>query len=130
MLLRLNDWVPQVRSTAESLIRARLKGDYAYFFVNNLALITRLRSTHRGREQAVTGAIEALLKSEAGRQAGVAGMDSPDMQVKRECYRLALRSNPDQQSAVEKALNEADPAIRRWGAENLANVPESTASAG
>ena len=130
LLLRLNEWVPQVRSVAESLIRARLRGDYAYFFVNNLALITRLRSTHRGRKQAVTGEIEALLKSEAGRQAVVTGMDSPDMQVKRECYRLALRSNLDQHSVVEKALNEADPAIRRWAAENLANVPESTASAG
>jgi hypothetical protein len=57
-------------------------------------------------------------------------MDAPDMQVKRECYRLALRSNLDQHSVVEKALNEADPAIRRSAAENLANVPESTASAG
>jgi HEAT repeat protein len=130
LMLRLNDWVPQVRSTAESLIRARLKGDYARFFINNLPLITRLRSTRRVREQAVIGAIEALLKSEDGRQAVVAGMDSPDMQVKRECYRLALRSNLAQHSIVEKALNEADPAIRRWAAENLANVPESTASAG
>ena len=128
LLLRLNDWVPQVRSTAESLIRARLKGDYAHFFINNLALIARLRTTRRGREQAVIGAIEALLKTEDGRQAVIAGMDSPDMQVKRECYRLALRSNLDQHSVVEKALNEAAPEIRRWGAENLAFIPESTAS--
>ncbi len=130
LLLRLNDWVPQVRSTAEGFIRARIEGDYAHFFINNLALITRLRSTHRGREQAVIGPIEALLKSEDGRQAVIAGMDSPDMQVKRECYRLALRSNLDQHSIVEKALNEEAPEIRRWGAESLASVPESTASEG
>src|SRR5262249_29402677 len=128
LLLRLNDWVPQVRSTAEGFIRERLKGDYAHFFINNLALITRLRSTHRGREQAVVGAIEALLKTEDGRQAVIAGMDSSDTQVKRECYRLALQSNLDQHSVIEKALNEAAPEIQRWGAENLASVPESTAS--
>jgi HEAT repeat protein len=128
LLLRLNDWVPQVRSTAEGFIRARLKGDYARFFINNLALITRLRSTHRGREQALIGAIEALLKTEDGRRAVIAGMDSSDTQVKRECYRFALRSNLDQHSVIEKALNEAAPEIRRLGAENLASVPESTAS--
>jgi HEAT repeat protein len=128
LLLRLNDWVPQVRSTAEGFIRARLKGNYAHFFINNLALITRLRSTHRGRKQAVIEAIETLLKTEDGRHAVIAGMDSSDTQVKRECYRLALRSNLDQHSVVEKALNEAAPEIRRWGAENLASVPESTAS--
>jgi len=128
LLLRLNDWVPQVRSAAEGFTRARLKEDYAHFFVNNLALVTRLRSTHRGREQAVIGAIEALLKTEYGKQAVVAGMDSSDTQVKRECYRLALRSNLHQHSVIEKALNEAAPEIRRWGAENLASVPETTAS--
>jgi hypothetical protein len=128
LLLRLNDWVPQVRNAAEGFTRARLRGDYAHFFIDNVALITRLRSTYRGRKQAVTGAIEAFLKSEDGRQAVVAGMDSPDTQVRRECYRFALRSNLHQHSVVEKALNERDPAIRRWGAENLAYVPEETPS--
>jgi HEAT repeat protein len=129
LLLRLNDWVPQVRSTAEGVIRARLKGDYARFFIQDLVLITRLQSTYRARRLELIGAIEALLKTEDGIQAVVAGMDSPDMQVRRQCYRLALGSSLDQHFVVEKALTEADPVIRLWGAENLARVPAQTASA-
>jgi HEAT repeat protein len=130
LLLRLNDWVQEVRSAAEGFISARLKGDYAHFFIQNLALITRLESTYRARELKLVGRIEALLETGEGREAVVAGMDSPDTQVRRQSYRLALRLSPDKHWVMEKALTEADPAIRRWGAENLAHVPEQAVSAG
>src|SRR5260370_13863650 len=63
LLLRLNDWVQEVRHTAHLLVRERLTTKYAPFFVSNIALGNRLRLVRRGQQGEIVGAISSLLNS-------------------------------------------------------------------
>jgi len=126
LLLRVNDWVEEVRDTAQRLVRDRLTSNYAPFFVNNLVLVTRLQLGRRGRPQTIFGAIEALLKDKNSQYALKAGLDSQDPETRRACYRLAFGSGLlDQEFVTERALSESDPAIRLWGVHNLSFVSDS-----
>ncbi|HLZ00179.1 MAG TPA: hypothetical protein VKT33_14055 [Candidatus Angelobacter sp.] len=130
LLLRVNDWVEEVRDTAQRLVRDRLTINYAPFFVNNLVLVTRLQLGRRGRPQAIFGAIEALLKDKDSQYALRAGLDSQDTETRRACYRLAFGSGLlDQEFVTERALSESDPAIRLWGVHNLSLVSNSVTAA-
>ncbi len=116
LLLRLNDWVSEVRNAADSMVRARLTKHYASLFVENIALLERLRIAGRGRNQEIVHAIDDFLKSTDGRQAIRAGLDSPDKHTKRACYRLAFDpQRRDRPLVIEKAISDSDPTIRLQG---------------
>jgi len=125
LLLRLNDWVQQVRQTALSLVRLRVTSKYAPFFVMNIALVNRLRLARRGEQEGIVGEIEQLLRSEQGRTALLTGLASTDYQVKRACYKLGFGAESLHQiQLVEKALSEPDPAIRLQGAQRIASLSD------
>jgi HEAT repeat protein len=124
LLLRLNDWVQEVRRTAHLLVRERLTTKYAPFFVSNIALVNRLRLVRRGQQGEIVGAIERLLKSKDCQEAVEIGLRSPDWHVKRACYELAFESASfDQLPLIERALSEKDPAVRLRGAEKISILP-------
>jgi len=126
LLLRLNDWVQEVRHTAHLLVRERLTTQYAPFFVSSIALVNRLRLVRRGHQAEIVGAIERLLKSKDCQEAVEIGMGSPDGHVKRACYELAFESASfDQVPLIERALSEKDPAVRFRGAERISVLPNA-----
>jgi len=113
LLIRANDWVPQVREAAQEAIRARLQPGYAGHFVRNLALVERLSRCGHGDHTALVAQIFALLLAPASRPALEAGLDSPDRQVRRVCYRLAVQGQDDAAARVlAQALADRDPMVR------------------
>jgi hypothetical protein len=126
LLLRLNDWVQEVRHTAHLLVRERLTIKYAPFFVSNIVLVSRLRLVRRGHQAEIVGAIECLLKSKDCQEAVETGLRSTDGHVKRACYELAFESASfDQVLLIERALSEKDPAVRLRAAERISVLPHA-----
>jgi HEAT repeat protein len=127
LLLRLNDWVQEVRHTAHLLVRQRLMTKYAPFFVSHIALVNRLRLVRRRQQAEIIGAIERLLRSKDCQEAVEGGLRSPDGHVKRACYELAFESASfDQVPLIERALSEKDPTVRLCGAERISVLPDAT----
>lgn len=127
LLLRLNDWVTEIRDTAERLVRERLTTDYAQFFVNNLPLLNQIRFGRRGQQQALMALVTNLLQDERSRHAVEAGLHSQNTQIRRSCYRMAFAAGQlDQRAVTVTALYDPDPAIRLWGTHNLSFIADQT----
>jgi hypothetical protein len=109
LLLRSTDHVPAVRRTAMSAIQSRFTIANAGPFVSALPLILGLGVRQRG-DPAILGWLLQMLSSPSGAPALNAGLHSPDAEVRRACFDLALRLLPDQ--AAELGLRDSDPAIR------------------
>ena len=58
LMLRLNDWVSNVRDVAYEAIGSRLRPEYARHFIEHLALVSRLEEAGRADHQALIQAIK------------------------------------------------------------------------
>jgi HEAT repeat protein len=115
LLIRLNDWVPVVRSVASEAVRGRLVPAYAGSFAQNISLVHRLMSWNRADHSSMLDWIaEYLRKPECG--AAVADiLASPDMRARRLMFRLVAW--PQQEGFadfLQRALKDTDPTIRLW----------------
>jgi hypothetical protein len=69
LLIRLNDWVAEVREAARLAVGPRLSPPYAGSLVENLPLVARLGQAARADHNQVVEAVESLLKSAECRDA-------------------------------------------------------------
>lgn len=113
LLIRLNDWVRNVRETARRAVISRLRPDYAASFVANLPLLARLEQTERSDQRPIIEAVESLLKSVGCRDALLQGLASRNRTIRRMSFSLALvAEDADQPSIVDRALKDNDTVIR------------------
>jgi HEAT repeat protein len=123
LLLRLNDWVVNVREAAYDAIRARFKPDYARSFIQNLALVSRLGQAGRSDPRPLVQAIYQLLQSRECRTALLESLFSDDRFIKRASFKLALNSSEaDLPEVVRKALDQKDTVVRVWAAQRVASA--------
>jgi HEAT repeat protein len=124
LLLRLNDWVFQVREAAAQAIRYRMHAAYAAEFVAFVPLVVRLRETQRSRGLDILDELDGFMNSRVVQEALVAGMDSPDIQVRRHSTKLA--KDPEVIPKIrDKALADHDPVVRVRGARMLATIGDA-----
>lgn len=125
LLIRANDWVPQVRAKAQYAIKMRIVSDYVGYFVRNIHLVERLsRSSSAGTDE-LTDMIFRLMMEPAARELLHAGFTSLDKYVRRMSYRLALIApEEDVLLVLNMALHNHDSFIRSWGAKEAANILE------
>jgi len=114
LLVRLNDWVPEVRAAAEEALRARLHVEHARSWVRCLGLLARLRLGGRGQLAAFTASVEALLARAEARPFLEAGLRSGSVGVRRACLRIVAGS-PDSADLLRVALRDPDP-VTSWNA--------------
>lgn len=115
VLLRLNDWVPQVRRIAADAISARLETDYASRFIRNLWLVSRLRSCGRGEHELVVNQVTSLLASAESPEALTQGILSADPWTRRESFQIALAgTTANHKRLLDSVLHDADPILRLW----------------
>lgn len=123
LLLRVNDWVREVRNAAHCAVRARLRLDYIEHFVRNLALVIRLETAQRVEHGDLLASIYQLLADPAARGAMIEAMSDGCRKTRRAAFRLLAAGNPDAlQPALLAALKVADPLIRVWGARKIATT--------
>ena len=127
LILRVNDWVSNVRDAANQAIQSRLKPDYAPSFIENLTLVSRLEEAGRADHKPLVQAIYQLLQSAECRTALLDALKSEDRFIRRASFKLALglnSSEPDLSPVVRLALNEKDTVVRVWAAQRVSSAFE------
>ncbi|HSS20362.1 MAG TPA: hypothetical protein VLL54_09820 [Pyrinomonadaceae bacterium] len=120
LILRLNDWVSNVRDAAYDAVRSRLKPEYGSALIGNLALVSRLEGAGRADHTGLVQAIYKLLQSEECRQVLLQSLKSDDRFVRRASFRLAFNAiGVDLPSVMRLALADRDTVIRTTAAQRL-----------
>lgn len=92
LVLRLNDWVPQVAERALAAVQAGLVDVHADALIDCLPLLPAPeRSTRRDHAVVIEG-VYTVLRDPAQREALARGRRSPDRLIRRLCFRLARES--------------------------------------
>src|SRR5215510_14796418 len=92
LLIRLNDWVSNVRVAAQDAINSRLNPALCRSFTANLALISRLEGTEKVNSEPIIKAIKELLHSAECQSALTEALGSTDRFIRRAAFRLAIQS--------------------------------------
>jgi hypothetical protein len=117
LLIRLNDWVPQVRDAARRAVAERVRPEYVGSLARCLPLIERLRDQGRGDHGAVYDATVALLNGAQGRAELRRAIGAADRQTRRVAFRLLVDApGDDVPTVLGEALASADTVIRLWAA--------------
>jgi hypothetical protein len=123
LLIRLNDWVRQVRHVAHGALVDRLTPEYAGWFVKSLALVVRLQEARRADHGEILEEIARLLAGPEARAPMLAVMRSASKEVRRASFRLLTANRPDELPALlPAALDVPDPMIRLWATRALAGA--------
>lgn len=122
VLLRLNDWVAEVRRAARSALAGYVAPEFAPALVTLLPMIERLGLQGRGEHETVIAWVVKLLAAPELRDVRFAGCRDADLEVRTACLRFSLKAAPDDAPLLlELALADAEPklrvlALRRIGA--------------
>jgi HEAT repeat protein len=113
LVLRANDWVPEVSSIARRAIERRCTPENAAAFVAVLPLVERLRVQRRVDKSELVEKIETMLVGSANgiESLGAATAGASDVSVRRAVARLAhARTLPLQR--IESAVSDRDAVVR------------------
>ncbi|HEV3051459.1 MAG TPA: HEAT repeat domain-containing protein [Longimicrobium sp.] len=125
LLLRANDWVPQVRARAVDALHARRVEAYAPHWVRSLALVLHLRRCGRQDHRPLVDGVLALLRSPAAREHVRGGLASPEGTVRRACFRILLDAGgPELPALLRDALGGDDAMLRLLAAQAAAGLDE------
>ncbi len=120
LLIRLNDWVSEVRDAAKKAVVARIRTEYVVHFIQCLPLIYRLQKQSRKDHRPLVDSIINLICSEEAHPV----LQEAVLQGGRQTRRLALRLLVDHPSSdllpfLEELLESRDPVIRLSAAREL-----------
>lgn len=119
LLIRLNDWVPQVRNVAEQAVRARIEPAYAVHLLANISLVLRLRVCGRVEKRFVDDICDLLKRAEC-KNVLQAGTSSKDKAVRRISFQLAAEAEPSTRAAIIRtAMTDPDAVARSWAARHF-----------
>lgn len=122
LLIRLNDWVSQVRDVAASAVRARIEPAYAVHFLANISLVLRLRICGRVEKKFVDDICDLLKRPEC-KDVLQAGTTSKDKAVRRISFHLAAEAEPSTRAAIIRAaMTDPDAVARSWAVRHF--LPE------
>ena len=119
LLIRLNDWVSQVRNVAEQAVHARIEPAYAIHLLANISLVLRLRVCGRVEKKFVDDICDLLKRAEC-KDVLLAGTTSKDKAVRRISFQLAAEAEPSTRAAIIRAaMTDPDAFARSWAARHF-----------
>jgi len=114
LMIRIVDWVREVRLAADLKLLDQMKSAHGRVFVGCLGLLDRLSSNSRYRV-GLTARVESYLKGPEHAEALAFGLNSSNHSVRRRSFVLALEApGLSKRSVIEKALNHPDVVVRKW----------------
>jgi HEAT repeat protein len=123
LILRLNDWVSNVRAAAYDAVRSRLRPEYGAAFVATLPLVARLERAGRADHAALIQAINELLQSDRCRSVLLESLETDNRFIRRASFRLLLDSTgSDLEGIVRQALADKDTVIRLAVAQRVGSL--------
>jgi HEAT repeat protein len=115
LLIRLNDWIPAVRTAARQAIQDRTTLAYARHFAGNLRLLQQLVVWERVDHAAFLRWILEYLRKPECSAALDEQISSPNPVDRRLAFELLARPDyEDLASLLGKAMRDRDPMIRLW----------------
>ncbi len=120
LLIRLDDWVQQVRELAERGIIDRIHDSNADQFLRCLPLVLRLSYRVRFAHGDVLRSIFQLLRSANFRPSVLATLQSTDRHLRRAAFHFIIQSKSlASTEELEAILNSSDSALRTWAAREM-----------
>ena len=114
LLIRLNDWVSQVRDSAARAVRERIEPTQAIHLLGNISLVLRLRACGRVDKQFVDD-VCGLLKHPDCKDVLQTGMASKYKTIRRISFQLAAEADPSTRSSIIRAvMTDPDAVARSW----------------
>ena len=115
VLLRLRDWVPEVRAAASQTWENLLARSSPPDQLSLLPLVAHLTSLQATSElSSGLASLDALLREGDGAPL-VSGLAATDPRVRRYCFDALLRGGLRKQTQLfHRAFNDADPRIQEW----------------
>ncbi|MBK1810714.1 HEAT repeat domain-containing protein [Clostridium sp. YIM B02505] len=115
ILIRLNDWVREVRSTSKKVLSRYITPKYAMDFVNNLPLVLRLRECSRDEHTQIIDKIISIISSKEGSENLIKGLQSTDPKVRLACYKVLLETKViDTRIIMSHLIKDNDPYNRLY----------------
>lgn len=125
LLLRLNDWVEQVRAQATAAVRRLLVLEHVVHWIPVLGLVDQLRSRSRAGHAWLADAVTTLFLQAEARRHLLHAAKSADRAVARWAIRTSLTlSEADRAIFVRLALESGDPVVRLRGARAVRTWPQ------
>jgi HEAT repeat protein len=126
LLLRVNDWVENIRDIARSLVLERIRPDYMAPFLKWLPLVLRLELTRRGKNEEILHRVKALFQGPEAPRFLEMGRNSKDRPTRRFSYNLSLNGQDKRENAIfSEALQDSDFHIRAIAVRALEHWPSS-----
>lgn len=120
LLLRLNDWVPEIRDLARVALESKRKPEYAKLWMEHIMLVERLQICGRDSFEVWIESIYNLLRQKECRYVVHTARLSPDAYIRRLAFRISVEADEtDNSMIIEQALRDDDPSIRRWAAQRV-----------
>ena len=120
LLIRLNDWVGQVRSTSKKQLLRYLTTEHATDFVNNLPLVLRLKECSRDEHIDIIDVVVSIISSTEGSKYLISGLQSSDSKVRLACYKIILQTKVlDNKSIINYLIEDANPYNRLFVLRNI-----------
>ncbi len=117
LLLRANDWVPQVRNRAKKALTQAVSTAGPAAFARVLPFVTRLSQTRRDNHGPLLEIIDAMFEGVGGVKALRTASVSPDRFVRRAAYQRAWQfHDQDAVPFLELAARDADGVVRAGAA--------------
>lgn len=115
LLLRLTDWVRQVRIVAGHAVVERIREEYISAFARNFSLVERAGRAQRPDVASLTEPVAKILETAASQAAMVAALESESRQTARALARFAIDHVPAAHGAVvASGVTSRDAVIRTW----------------
>jgi HEAT repeat protein len=127
ILLRLNDWVDQVRRKAAKAIERRITKGFAHHLLSNIYLISALARYNRYDHSSFIEAVHRLIRNIELKEAVKETLLSDDIYIRRECYKIILEPDCSYlNEVIEQGTNDSDAIVRNFVIKSLKNLSDKT----
>jgi hypothetical protein len=122
LVVRLNDWVAEVRTAARAMLEPHLEVAEADALWRVVPLLDWLRTLRRVDHGPFIERLEALLGRPEARPARLRALEAHDLGVRRSAARMVLSEEPLDAGLQARLLDDDDGVVRLLAAQQLARV--------
>lgn len=110
LIIRLNDWVPQISQIAQDAVQNRMFPSYARHFLNCYPLLNRLENCGRKDHLTLIDEINTFLSKKECHQSIIEALSNKDRHIRRACFQLAMKIDGMQRKeTTQLAIEDPDP---------------------
>ena len=127
VLLRLNDWVPEVRAEARKALHLLLRPENALAVVERLAMFHQLQRSRRADHAWLLSLAEDLVQNPQYQAAFQQGIRSAEREVRRLSLLTVLQAGETAPGVMAEAMSDPDVSIRRAAISRLPGLSDQEA---